>query len=185
MLEGEENMNNQDPFVVFNKNIKKATDFLLLAELKELRERFSIPVIEQYRPIRQMIKKWTAEICKVGLPQVLVYSVSCLDACIKNHYFNLNGDKEKYYRSSFQNPNFVQDRFNELTESEMNIFVNNEELELKKNWKKIVEKRNEIVHEGKVPSLDFETIGGYIDTIKNSVQLMQQKTSQLEREIIS
>lgn len=178
-------MSNQDPFIVFNENIERSTKFVTLAELKELRVEFRIPIIErdstlghlldEFRPIRRIrriIKKWTSEIYDVGLPLVLVYSVSCLDACIKNHYFNLNGKKE-YRERSFQRPDFVQGVFKKLGKD---IFVTDEEIKLKKDWNDIINMRNNIIHEGKQYSLNAEIVKEHINIIKKAVQLVQQKT---------
>jgi len=87
----------------FEENILKAKEFIGLATLKEitklvdniseeLENRRILPILPRvgilpsFKEIRGVLKETTDKIYEVGLPQVLVYAVSCLEAFLKDLY---------------------------------------------------------------------------------------------------
>ena len=164
-------MNNQDPFVIFNNNIERATKFLQLAELKELRERLSLPIIKQIRLIRQVIEKRTSEMYEVGLPQVLVYSVSCLEAYLKDYYyFTLKKIGIEYQETRFWWNDILQ-KYEDLVED---IFEGNKELLF--DVEEIREKRHVVIHNSGI--VDSEAIKRIIKNVNN-----KKKYSSLQKQI--
>lgn len=88
---------------IFEENIFKAKEAVRLAALQEITRLVGsiswelenkgilprlprIGILPSFREIRSVLKETTSKIYDVGLPQVLVYAVSCLEAFLKDLY---------------------------------------------------------------------------------------------------
>lgn len=133
---------------VFLKNMTLARDFLDLAELKEfrtkLREIRPLAILrDEYGPIRELIKSYSNNLYKVGLPQTIVFAVSCLETFLRKSYEILKGQPfSDDKRPNFLNLQKVREYYGELIKRDP--LNRDEDLLIKVDA--VIEKRNIIVH---------------------------------------
>jgi hypothetical protein len=137
-----------DAYAVFVENMKVATSFLEIAIGKELRTevRSLRPLAilrDEFGPFRRLIKDYTDNVYSVGLPQTVVFSVSCFEAFLEGLYETLRGESlvgEKDH--GFPNLDRVRGKFGEICKADC---LKGDDA-LQKRVKAVLEKRNIIVH---------------------------------------
>lgn len=118
---------------------------LLLAELKELREKIrSIRPIarlrDEFGPLRYKIKEFTDRLYEMSLSLSLVYTISCLEKFLRNTYLELGFNIEKKDRGIFSSPKEFLKRLSKR------IGVDYQPDDLAKRVEAIFQKRHIIVH---------------------------------------
>lgn len=154
------------PIQVFRSNIEKARELIRLAQLKEvmlgidrLVESFpALKMIGNLRPgiflpspeeIRRPIKHTTDRIYEVGLPQTLVFAVSCLETFFKDQYKMLSKKEEE--GRWFQNIEKVRNNFGKYVSGD----ILDGKDDLFKETNEIFERRHVIVHKAGFIDKDY------------------------------
>ena len=183
----------KQPFEVFKENIAKARELMRLAELKEitiavdnvlepLKERKVLPILP--RPfgifpspedIRKLIKEKSDKIYEVGLPQILVFAIACLEAYLRDQYHIMNPSDRDIDRYRFLRLNRKVRRL-ELIKIyrkalKKDIFQENEILE--RELMGILKKRHIVAHGVGELKLNSTIVNRYLDKIEEIALLVQ------------
>ena len=183
----------KQPFEVFKENIAKARELMRLAELKEvtiaidnilepLKERKLLPILPRRlgifpspEDIRMLIKEKSDKIYEVGLPQVLVFAIACLEAYLRGQYHIINPRDREIDRYRFLRFNrkarILEFRKIYHKVLKRDIFQENEVLE--RELIDILEKRHTIAHGLRELKLNSTIVSRYLDKIEEIVLLVQ------------
>ena len=148
-------------YTEFEENISKARELIRLASLKELMLEIDAALmplkrarlLPEIRPfgilpspedIRMTIKDTTDKIYEVGLPQILVYAVSCLEAFLKDQYCMINPSDKRVH--IFLKAETIRKIYSAILR--VDIFGGDEDLLNKLN--SVFQKRHVIVHKAGV-----------------------------------
>ena len=147
----------QEIWRTFEKNMRLAEKFVLIAKAREWRM-----LIRQYRPLATLrdqfgpLRKFLAEAYRVGLPQVLVFAVTCYEACLKGIYEVLKGEVVK---EAFLDPIKVKERYRKVLNEDPLAGADR----LVVDTRAVILKRNVIVHRAGVidekAEEDFKKLG--------------------------
>jgi len=186
----------KQPFEVFKENIAKARELMRLAELKEvtividnilepLKERKLLQTLRTLRrplgifpslkDIRMLIKEKSDKIYEVGLPQILVFVIACLEAYLRGQYHIINPSDRNIDRYRFLRLNHkvrsleFRKRYRKVLKRD--IFQENEILE--RELIDILEKRHAIAHGLRELKLNSTVVSHYLDIIEEIVLLVQ------------
>jgi len=154
----------REPFQEFKENIHKARELIRLAELKEITILIDNKVLEPLKALgitrfpppplpplpgfpspeelHNLIRETTNKIYEVGLPQVLVFAVSCLEAYLKDQYRLLNPTDPKRDKYNFLRAELVRKVYSAVLKRD--VLKGNDPLE--RAIREIVIKRHVIVH---------------------------------------
>jgi hypothetical protein len=153
----------EEAYNVFLQNISISGDFLALLEFKEIRGQIRevrpLAILrDELGPARKMLKEHLDMLYKVGLPQTVVFVVSCFEDFLKSEYRLLKGqhitEKEEL---SFLQPQKVRDLFGEILKVDL---LNGDEVLLKK-VSATIQKRHIIVH--RAGTIDKKAYGVFMD----------------------
>jgi hypothetical protein len=153
----------EEAYNVFLQNISISGDFLALLEFKEIRGQIRevrpLAILrDELGPARKMLKEHLDMLYKVGLPQTVVFVVSCFEDFLKSEYRFLKGqhitEKEEL---SFLQPQKVRDLFGEILKVDL---LNGDEVLLKK-VSATIQKRHIIVHRAGL--IDKKAYGVFMD----------------------
>ena len=185
----------KQPFEVFKENIAKARELMRLAELKEviialdnilepLKElrkllrtlRRPLGIFPSLEDIRMLIKEKSDKIYEVGLPQILVFAIACLEAYLRDQYHILNPSDRDIDRYRFLRLNRKVRRLEELRKIyrkvlKRDILQENEILE--RELIDILGKRHIVAHGLSELKLNSTIVSRDLDKIEEIVLLVQ------------
>lgn len=186
----------KQPFEVFKGNIVKARELMRLAELKEVtialdnilelpKERKLLQTLRTLRrplgifpslkDIRMLIKEKSDKMYEVGLPQILVFAIACLEAYLRDQYHIINPsdieiDRYRFLRLHHKVRSLeFRKRYREALKKD--ILQENEILE--KELIDILKKRHTIAHGLGELELNSTIVNRYLDKIEEIVLLVQ------------
>lgn len=138
----------KEPYSIFQTNMDSAKFFTQLADLKELRRILRglrpIAIIrDTHGPIRQIVKDALDKAYEVGLPQIVVFVVTCFEYCLKESYRRLkDSDLTNEQEKSFLQPNVIRELYGKILKKD----VLDGDDKLVKRVEVVIQERHVIVH---------------------------------------
>lgn len=172
------------PYSALQENLNTARTFVELAGLKEIREKIRgmrpLAIIrDTIFPLRRILKDTADKLYEVGLPQVLVFVVSCLEAYLKESYQMLKGELLTAEEERvFLRLERVRELFSEILKAD--VLEGDEELF--RRAQVVIEKRHIIVHRAGIidqKAYDvFREAGIYEGEVGSKLRLSADKVKQ-------
>ena len=135
-------------YSAFEANMNSAKLFTQLADLKELRGilrslRPMAIIRDSWGPARQTIKGTLDKVYEVGLPQTVVFVVTCFEYCLKEAYRRLKGsDLTNKQEKSFLQPDVVRLLYGKILKKDV---LDGDE-KLVRRVEAVIQERHVIVH---------------------------------------
>ncbi len=170
-------------YAEFVQNISKARELIGLASFKEvmlqvdglielLKKVGLLPLLRPFgilpspEDFRTLIKQTSDNIYQVGLPQVLAYCVSCLEAYLKDQYCMINPFDNGQH--NFQNVESIRETYGRVLKTD--VFRGDESLA--SNLNSAFQRRHVIVHKARVIDEDAcERAGWRLELVGTELQL--------------
>jgi len=169
---------------VFEVNMNSARLFVQLADLKklrgELRSLRPIAIIrDSLGPLRQIVKDICNKTYEVGLPQTVVFIVTCFEYSLKEGYRRLkDGDLTDKENRSFLKPDAIRLLYGKIVKKDV---LHGDE-KLVKRIKAVIQERHIIVHRAgildKEAYLAFEEAGLNRGTVGSKLKLSPEVVSE-------